>query len=222
LSRLYSKVLLLLTAMSGIVSAACQAGGVGDPCIPEDEYNKNFSGYSETEVNVESRSFQCETRVCLVANFRGRVSCPFGQPAAAQPDSSGRIVADPNTALDDRCFLPGTKEDMSNEIAVPVEAQLKARLPDKAVYCSCRCDGPDKNAQYCDCPSGYTCQKLVDAYGTMGGAQLAGSYCIKDGTAVPDPTQLTSTTSCDQLPDAQKYQPPPTGCGVKHPAGLGT
>ncbi|HVW23945.1 MAG TPA: hypothetical protein VHC69_01155 [Polyangiaceae bacterium] len=220
MSRLSAKVLLLLTAMSGIASSACQSGGVGDPCIPEDEYNANFSGYSETEVNVESRSFQCETRVCLVANFRGRVSCPFGQKAATMPDSTGKILADPNLAPDDRCYFPGTKEAQANQIAVPVDSQLVARSPDKAVYCSCRCDGPDKNAQYCDCPSGYSCQKLIDAYGTSGGAQLAGSYCIKDGTEVQDPTQLTNTTRCSDLPPAQATLPPPKGCGPKHPAGL--
>ncbi len=220
MSRLSAKVLLLLTAMSGIVSSACEAGGVGDPCIPEDEYNKNFSGYQETEVNVESRSFQCETRVCLVANFRGRVSCPFGQKAADKPDDSGRILADPNTVPDDRCYLPGTRQDPNNAISVPVVAQLIARPPDKAVYCSCRCSGPDPNAQYCDCPSGYRCQKLVDAYGTSGGAQLAGSYCIKDGTEVQDPTQIPPA-DCNTLGDAVKTLPAPKGCGPKHPAGLG-
>jgi hypothetical protein len=218
LSRLSANVLLLLTAMSGIVSSACETGGVGDPCIPEDEYNKNFSGYSETEVNVESRSFQCETRVCLVANFRGRVSCPYGQKPADKPNENGQIVADPNLVADDRCYLPGTRASMENAINVPVEPQLTSRTPDKSVYCSCRCDGPDKNAQYCDCPSGYRCQKLVDAYGTSGGAQLAGSYCIKDGTEVTDPTQIPPA-KCGANP-ATIGQPPPTGCGPKHPNGI--
>jgi hypothetical protein len=220
LSRLSAKVLLLLTAVSGIVSSACQAGGVGDPCIPEDEYNKNFSGYHETEVNVESRSFQCETRVCLVANFRGRVSCPFGQPGAKASNGMALNTADTNTPADDRCYIPGTRQIDANTINVPVDPQLLARPPDKAVYCSCRCDGPDKNAQYCDCPSGYRCQKLVDAYGTSGGAQLAGSYCIKDGTEVPDPTQIPPA-DCSSLPDAVKTLASPKGCGPKHPAGLG-
>jgi hypothetical protein len=205
--------------MSGIVSSACTSGGVGDPCVPEDEYNKNFSGYHETEVNVESRSFQCETRVCLVANFRGRVSCPFGQPAAMGANGMTTGMADPNTTPDNRCYIPGTRQSDANWITVPVDAQLRARPPDKAVYCSCRCDGPDKNAQYCDCPSGYRCQKLVDAYGTSGGAQLAGSYCIKDGSEVPDPTTIP-VSDCNSL-GAAKTMPPPNGCGPVHPNGLG-
>ena len=38
-----------------------------------------FTGFDEKEVNVESKSFQCRTRICLVNHFRGRVSCPYGQ-----------------------------------------------------------------------------------------------------------------------------------------------
>jgi hypothetical protein len=211
--RLFStKHLLFITLLSGLASSACEAGGVGDPCIPEDEYRKNFSGYAETEVNVESRSFQCETRVCLVANFRGRVSCPYGQPPG---DASGGVAPGLNDA--DYCYLPGNKQAIQNRVTVPVSPQLLARSPDKAVYCSCRCAGPQTNVQYCDCPSGYVCQKLVDAYGTSGGAQLAGSYCIKDGTQVPDPTKI------DQKDCAAvgAMSPRPAGCGLdKHPAGI--
>lgn len=58
---------------------SCQSGGIGDPCIPEDEYNPAFGGFKVTEENIESRSFQCETRICLVNHFQGRVTCPFGQ-----------------------------------------------------------------------------------------------------------------------------------------------
>jgi hypothetical protein len=65
---------------------------------------------------------------------------------------------------------------------VAVDAQYKARRADDAVYCSCRCDGPDKNARYCQCPSGYSCSRLVDNIG-LGQGQLAGSYCVRKGTA---------------------------------------
>jgi hypothetical protein len=50
------------------------------------------------------------------------------------------------------------------------------------VYCSCRCGGPDANAKYCDCPSGFECKKLVDDLG-FGSVGLAGSYCIRSGSA---------------------------------------
>jgi len=75
------RILLLLAMAAGasLIGSNCGGSGVGDPCVPEDEYLTTFSGFAVGEVNVESRSFQCLTRVCLVNHFQGRVSCPFGQ-----------------------------------------------------------------------------------------------------------------------------------------------
>lgn len=154
-------------ALASLVSG-CE-GGVGDPCVPEEEFLKDFSGFSLEQVNVESRSFQCETRICLVNHFEGRVSCPYGQKDADLALSP----TDPK-----RCRLPGSPDE---GVEVEVAPQTVRRNTDAAVYCSCRCAGPDKNARYCDCPSGYGCSKLVDDL-SLGSGQLAGSYCIKDGT----------------------------------------
>ena len=163
---------ILVTVAISIGSIACESGGVGDPCTPEDEYQTSFSGFSVDEVNIESRSFQCETRVCLVDHFQGRVSCPYGQTDA-------NLVAAPNDPS--RCRVPGTSGDNpADAITVPVKAQLEERRPKDAVYCSCRCDGPDPNARYCECPSGFDCKELVDDLG-LGKGQLAGSYCQKTG-----------------------------------------
>ena len=165
---------LLATALLGLFPLACQPGGVGDPCTPEDEYGTTFPGYDAKEVNVESKSFQCETRVCLANHFQGRVSCKYGQAAG----NGG-------------CHVPGNKD---KPITVKVSPQLQERQVDKAVYCSCRCDGDDKNARYCKCPSGYACTHLVDEL-PFGGGQLSGSYCMRDGTTY-DPTQ---TTGCSPV-----------------------
>ena len=70
---------LISVVAVGALPIACQSGGVGDPCTPEDEYNPDFAGFKVTEENIESRSFQCQTRICLVNHFQGRVSCPLGQ-----------------------------------------------------------------------------------------------------------------------------------------------
>jgi len=169
---------LLATALLGLFPLACQPGGVGDPCTPEDEYGIKFPGYDAKEVNVESKSFQCETRVCLANHFQGRVSCKYGQAAPPAAPS---------------CHVPG---DPNQPILVGVSPQLEGRQADKAVYCSCRCDGEDKNARYCKCPSGYACTHLVDEL-PFGSGQLAGSYCVRDGTndapgstqRDPDPTK---------------------------------
>jgi hypothetical protein len=150
-----------------LLALGCQSGGVGDPCVPEDEYQRYFSGYALGEVNLETRSFQCATRVCLVNHFQGRVSCPYGQTFSSD-----------DTA---RCHLPGS-QDAASAIRVDVRPQLTNRRDSDAVYCSCRCAGADPAGRYCRCPDGFTCTELLQDVG-VGSPELAGSYCIKAGTA---------------------------------------
>jgi hypothetical protein len=247
--------------MVGTLPVACQSGGIGDPCIPEDEYSTEFSGYDVAEEYIESRSFQCQSRICLVNHFQGRVSCPLGQPpprSCGSPDDAscgegqtcvesasispactpagdasqcaGFGECDPATgfcacdagdcpegahcdpeskrckryvchtpgscqspsagAQDNRgksCCVPGT----DTPVAVPVCGQCSAvsgRNAPAAVYCSCRCgppDGapPDDQARYCDCPSGFDCQEIRKDFHLGGDEQLAGKYCVKQGSA---------------------------------------
>ena len=202
----------------GTFTLGCDPGGVGDPCVPEDEYQQGFNGFAEKEVNVESKSFQCETRVCIVNHFRGRVSCPYGQTADSLPGDAALGVpagAAPLGPTDPaRCRVPGTNGTHCiagtsdgtpvecgggsvniDEIKVPVAPQLLERNAQDTVYCSCRCKGPDPNANYCECPSGYECAELVKELGLPGRAQLAGSYCIKQGT-VYDAARLQSGDRC--------------------------
>jgi hypothetical protein len=178
-------------AALGLAALGCEAGGVGDPCTPEDEYQQEFSGYSREEVNTESRSFQCETRLCLVNHFQGRASCPYGQ----SPDEIATLAPDDPA----RCKIPGTSgTDQFDSVTVPVDPQRTGRRAEDTVYCSCRCanaeGSTDDGARYCECPSGYDCEKLVDDLG-LGKAQLAGSYCIKQGTKY-NPTRIG--TPCER------------------------
>jgi hypothetical protein len=190
---LWSVALLL-----GLGALGCSPGGVGDPCTPEDEYQQNFNGFQVTETNVESRSFQCETRLCLVNHFQGRVSCPLGQEA--QVDATGKALG----TYDPKCSVPGTlptkdpaSPDAINNILVKVPSQLYERQTEQAVYCSCRCDGPDKNARYCECPDGFQCTKLVDELRIPNASgQLAGSYCIKANTEYKG---VTDSRTCADL-----------------------
>ncbi len=213
MTRFSRQQLLPFVALFGFGAFGCNSGGVGDPCTPEDEYQQTFNGFDDTEVNVESKSFQCETRVCIVNHFAGRVSCPYGQTEA-------QIASSPPTGAD-RCRVPGTNgkhclngvstvacapgQQNIDEITVPVQPQLLARNAQDTVYCSCRCKGPDANANYCQCPSGYECTELVKELGLPGRAQLAGSYCIKQGTAY-DPKKTYSANVCDAA-DAKGHVP---------------
>ncbi|HVY26709.1 MAG TPA: hypothetical protein VHB79_09155 [Polyangiaceae bacterium] len=201
----------LLLGLSALGAVGCTPGGVGDPCTPEDEYQQTFSGFQQTEVNVESRSFQCATRICLVNHFQGRVSCKLGQDAPLDATTGM-----PTGNYAPACAIPGTKTSTTltdeNNVNVKVPPQLVARQTDKAVYCSCRCNGPDKNARYCECPDGFECAKLVDDLRIPGstGGNLAGSYCIRSGSAYTTKTDTPQTECSRDNPDT-------CGCGGDHP-----
>ncbi len=183
--------------------AGCKATGVGDPCTPEQEYDTNFNGFDPAEVNVESKSFQCQTRLCLVNHFQGRVSCQYGQ------DTTGNPPAGASGA----CTVPGdpTKPIEGNPAdpkkAKAVAPQCADRTADKAVYCSCRCaniDGKtDDGANYCTCPDGFDCTQLVTSIGA-GDTGLTGAYCIKSGTKYDRNNACAAT--CD--PTTQKCPGP--------------
>jgi len=184
----------ILSGMLGVISVlavgglpvACQSGGVGDPCIPEDEYKTDFAGFKVTEENIESRSFQCQTRICLVNHFQGRVSCPFGQALPSGAAAAG--CQTPTSGEEDKnkaCCIPGTDTPVDVEVCGQCAGDSK-RDAAQAVYCSCRCDvadgePPDPNFNFCECPTGYTCSQIRPNVG-LGDKQLTGKYCIKEGT----------------------------------------
>jgi hypothetical protein len=185
----------ILSGMLGLISVlavgalptACQSGGVGDPCVPEDEYNTDFAGFKVTEENIESRSFQCQTRICLVNHFQGRVSCPYGQgKTPGDPKMLGCQSATSTDADKDKpCCVPGTDTGIDSEVCGQCGTTSK-RDAAQAVYCSCRCDvadgqPADPNFNFCECPTGYTCSQIRPFVG-LGDANLSGKYCIKEGT----------------------------------------
>lgn len=182
-----------LALATGVILGGCEAGGVGDPCTPEDEFFGSFSGFSLSEVNVESRSFQCETRVCLVNKFQGRVSCPYG---TNDPEDRDFSTVDHSEG----CEVPG----FGGPVEVAVLPQRTERPPGQAVYCSCRCSGDDPNARYCDCPSGFSCEEVVVSSGGSSQGQLAGGYCIRSNSDV-DPNDV-ATDEC-LLPLDPNVQP---------------
>ena len=176
-------IILLVSAISGLAATGCPSGGVGDPCIPEDEYAAKFNGFGVDEANVESRSFQCETRVCVVNHFQGRVSCPYGNSDATNT---------PHGA----CYIPSSKD----AVTASVPPQLMARRAENTVYCSCRCGGDDTTAKYCSCPNGYSCSTLVPNLG-FGKTNLAGKYCLKSGTEYNGASAKTCGTDATSICD---------------------
>lgn len=160
------------TDNAGSTQGAVSNSGVGDPCVTEDETRAGFSGFSATEVNIESQSPSCETGICLAYDFAGRVGCPYG-------GSDCQTTGSPSVP-----------------VTVGVPPQLVDRPPSSAVYCSCRCEGAAGTGPLCACPGGFSCEPIV-ANVALGGDSIAGSYCIKTGTEVTDATALASGARCD-------------------------
>jgi hypothetical protein len=181
----------------------CQATHVGDPCTPESEYDKSFLGFSQTEVSVESKSFQCETRVCLVDHFQGRVSCPYGQPAdgGVNAPAKGCVTPGTNVPVDGK---DNTGAYVNTTAMALVQAQCVERTATDAVYCSCRCANvngqTNDGANYCTCPDGFTCTQLVPSIGAADQG-LTGAYCVKS-SAPYEPNVCTGAPDTLCQPDA--------------------
>jgi hypothetical protein len=161
-----------MTDNAGSAGGAVTNTGIGDPCVTEDEAQATFSGFSATEVNIESQSPSCKTGICLAYDFAGRVGCPYGGNS---------------------CQTTGSP---SVPVTVEVPPQLVDRPPSSAVYCSCRCEGAAGTGPLCACPAGFSCNPIVANLG-LGGDSVAGSYCIKNGTEVADAFTLASGARCD-------------------------
>jgi hypothetical protein len=175
----------------GALALACKAGGVGDPCIPNDEFSPKYAGATEDGAQIEDRSFQCETRVCLVKHFRGRVTCPFGNSEGRD----GPLLAEAYDGEDkDYCLVPGTTEKVNADVRV--NSQCSSRVGQ--VYCSCRCAGDDSAAKYCDCPDGYVCAKVTEPLDPTLMAP-GDKYCIKKGDTATDGYACPKTFGCHEV-----------------------
>jgi len=185
---------IAVTILAG--TGGCNSTGVGDPCTPEAEYSQAFLGFDVAEVNVEEKSFQCQTRLCLANHFEGRVTCPYGQAsdgtAATMTAYDGTHsacqtpIGQPVTGVDPASGLVGSVPVTPPQPGA-VLPQCTDRTAAQTVYCSCRCANVDgqtnDGANYCKCPTGFSCTQLVSSVGTGTDPNLVGAYCIKNGTA---------------------------------------
>jgi len=200
-------------AISALVAPGCGSTGVGDPCTPDEEFDPTFQAFSIQDVSVESKSYVCLTRLCLVNHFQGRVTCPYGQTAPgmgpAGPTGSNAAAV----SSQDGCSIPGTTPGLpasyvtATNVSVAgfaagvVPAQFSGtgaadRTANNAVYCSCRCENVDGNtndgANYCACTANYTCTQLVTSIGATD-TGLTGGYCVLNGTQY-NPALATNET----------------------------
>jgi hypothetical protein len=189
---------LLSVVTLGTLPVACQSGGVGDPCTPEDEYNPDFAGFKVSEENIESRSFQCATRICLVNHFQGRVSCPLGQDpldvaGSRKPCNGLKDTTCPTNArgVKEICVEASTLAPDCNPANGDKDcAGVSGTHCDKArKLCTCVSGGSAPAGFYCGGDSlykSYACH-TPGACQTAGGkaADNAGKDCCVPGTDTP-------------------------------------
>ena len=162
----------------GIAPLACQSGGVGDPCTPEDEYDPQFAGFKVSEENIESRSFQCQTRICLVNHFQGRVSCPMGQDAKTTCMTPGEKCMDGSTCTEAGSLSPAcdpTKPDGGKGDC----AEYGGTCNKAGKFCECTDHCPDP-ASICD-PKTKQCKTYV--------CHTKGNCQTTDGSAADNKTK---------------------------------
>jgi hypothetical protein len=196
----WSAGLALAVIATVSTTLGCQATHVGDPCTPEQEYDKSFLGFSQTEVSVESKSFQCETRLCLVDHFQGRVSCPYGQgiDGGANAPAEGCVTPATNIPVDGKDPDGVTVDATKQALVLP---QCLDRTAANAVYCSCRCANANgqtnDGANYCTCPDGFGCTQLVPSIGMGTDQGLTGAYCVKNSAQyMPGVCTSAASTLC--------------------------
>lgn len=184
---------LFSIAAIGALPLACQSGGIGDPCIPEDEYNAAFAGFKLTEENIESRSFQCSTRICLVNHFQGRTSCPEGQkaPVSCNPDAAPEKGDCPT-------LLAGTPQETT---ALCVEAGVLADDCVPPPDCSTADDCPGKvacNNKKCadPCPGGFTCDPNRKVCACTPAAERDGYKCRQSDPADEKSVKVLKSFVC--------------------------
>jgi hypothetical protein len=183
----------------GALPLACQSGGVGDPCTPEDEYSVTFSGFKVAEENIESRSFQCQTRLCLVNHFQGRVSCPAGQatPKQCDPTNNGSDCSTGETCVLAQTYAP---------TCVP------CATGDTTCTDTCKAIGSteacNQNSNTCECSAGLSISGVSFACEPAACGQTNGVPCKTDSDC--DSThkcdsstnQCRSTAGCPQVLNA--------------------
>jgi hypothetical protein len=152
-----SSPIWIALAVAALGAFGCSDIGVGDPCIPETvpcNAAGEQCGYKASEAYIEATSVQCKSRLCIVYKLDNA--------------TQGAIPSDPRTLCNGKNDADGCVSD---------EALAKS------VYCTCRCDtgGVKSGIDTCTCPSGFTCEPVLN----LGGPGIIGSYCVaKD--SIPD------------------------------------
>lgn len=154
-------------------------GVTGNACVLAIEDDPKFYGFLDIETTHDQPvgiNPACPGEICVVHEFQGRASCPYGQTTEALSLSS----TDPR-----RCRTPS---------GAPVEDWIAPQLVDRPAsrysICSCRCSlggEAGDNSNYCTCPTGMVCRALIPNLLPVDAAWV-GAYCVWEDENPPSAT----------------------------------
>jgi hypothetical protein len=147
-------VAAVLTA--SVIGLGCQEEMVGAPCTPETdkgEFNVSLQG---TTYSIETRSVQCETRICLTKT-------------ELNPDVS---------SLD--CKAEENLDNCENVQLKQSFCSCRCKDADGHSFQS----NPDKYDYLCECPPNTLCEEVLTAI-EEAPEKVTGSYCIPKCIAAP-------------------------------------
>jgi len=224
--------LLALAAVATVAALpmACQSGGVGDPCTPDEEYDARFDGFDVSQEYLESRSFQCATRLCLVNAFQGRVSCPLGQSQASLHPCAG--PHDASCAPGETCVSSDTLARPCDTCDPATDAGCVPQACPPGLTCDplqhvCTCDSsspslslqgvtygctffdpecvPSASAPCAGLPTSFLCHAAGDCQDASGSAaQNQGKACCVPGTDTPVSVSICGQCDAESHRDAEQ------------------
>jgi hypothetical protein len=158
---------------ASLLQIGCKDEMVGAPCVPETDKGEFSAVATGTTWSIETRSVQCETRVCLTKTGPNPVSDEYDIACQA---AQGLDATDGGM----------TPEEVENAIMEACWEGEGGMVHAKYSFCSCRCrdiagntynKNPDKFDYLCECPPNTQC---VDVLGDIEAApdKVKGSYCV--------------------------------------------
>ena len=172
-----------------LLQLGCKDQMVGAPCIPETDKGDFSATLSGTTWSIETRSVQCETRLCVTETKEN---------TGISSETQAACEADPSV---ENCW-----------------ASEGGAVQAKYSFCSCRCKdiaghtyntNPDKYDYLCECPPNTKC---VDVLSDIEEApdKVKGSYCVPNciagGECYPQPNDDGDLTNymCTPSKDSEK------------------
>jgi hypothetical protein len=144
-----------------LLQLGCKDEMVGAPCIPETDKGDFSATLSGTTWSIETRSVQCETRLCVTKtqSLEGLVTADQVAACLAAKPADGNVLAN--------CWEGDDG---------PTQAKYS--------FCSCRCKDVNGKAG-CKCPPNTKC---VEVLGDIqeAPAKVKGSYCVPNCMASGD------------------------------------